>query len=58
MSLKKLHRNLVPRSLVDEAFSFKNKRSRYEIRYNDSLVDEADKRSEYEIGLLALFFMT
>ena len=34
MSLKTLQRNFVPRSLVDEAFSFENKRSGYDIEYN------------------------
>ena len=34
MSLKTLQRNLVPRSLVDEVFSFENKRSVYDIKYN------------------------
>ena len=34
MSLKTLQRNFVPRSLVDEAFSFENKKSVYDIKYN------------------------
>ena len=34
MSLKTLRRNFVPRSLVDEAFSFENKKSVYDIKYN------------------------
>lgn len=70
MSLKTLQRNFVPRSLVDEAFSFENKKSGYDIKYNgeqnallqvictDLLSTKPKRDRGYKIRFLVRFFTT